>query len=224
MPETSSLPPFNIPIPDPSVITEREIAKAKSELRREFEILLDGLTKTLSATREGYVHLFEARLDGAVQRLDEKISAVLIKFEGVDHRLVERDRRFDSAILSHKDAANASIVATAAALVKTEASFTKEIDAIKTLIEAMKEGFHADLGNLKGRMDRGEGGTQGARTQVEDHRANTALTTTIIGGIVGFLVLIIAFAGLWISAHPNRQSPEIVSFGQGPSQRQGPTQ
>lgn len=211
MPETSGYPPLNIPIPDPSAITEREINKAKADLRREFEIKLDGLAQNLDTRRDGYVSLFEARLDGAVHRLDEKIASVVVKFEGVDLRLLERDRRFDSTLVAYRDAANAQIVSTANAAVKIEASFTKEVDSIKTLIGAMKEGFNADVSNLKGRMDRGEAGSQGARTQAEDRRANTTQATTIVAGIVGFLVLLVAIAGLWASTHPVRSLPEVVA-------------
>jgi len=199
MTEPTGLPPFNIPIPDPSVITAQEIAKARIELRREFEVMLKGLSDTLVATREGYVRFFESQLEGTVTQINEKIAAVNVKFEGINQRLMERDRRFDGALDAYKDAATAQMVATSSALIKSEASFTKEIDSLKTLSNAKVEGLLADMGNLKGRIDRGEGGTQGARSQIEEHRANTTLNTTIISGVVGFLVLIIAFAGLWMS-------------------------
>src|SRR5689334_14719508 len=86
MPEASGLPPFNIPIPDPSVITEREIAKARNDIRREFELELKGMIETLAATRAGYVNLFEARLEGVRDRLDEKIDAMIVRFEGIHHQ------------------------------------------------------------------------------------------------------------------------------------------
>src|SRR6476661_195654 len=150
MTEPTGLPPFNIPIPDPSVITAQEIAKARIELRREFEVMLKGLSDTLVATREGYVRFFESQLEGTVTQINEKIAAVNVKFEGINQRLMERDRRFDGALDAYKDAATAQIVATSSALIKSEASFTKEIDSLKTLINAKVEGLLADMGNLKG--------------------------------------------------------------------------
>jgi|SRR6185437_7030631 len=193
--------PSNIPIPDPTVITEREIAKAKSEIRSEFHLALDGMRDTLAAVREGYARLFEARLEGVVQRFDEKVHTALVRIDGVDQRLVERDLRFDGAIAAHKDAATAQIVATTAALTKSEAAATKELDGIKSLINAKVEGLSADLSNLKGRLDRGEGGYQGARTQTEDARANLTQIITIISGIVGFFVLLVMIGGLWVNSH-----------------------
>lgn len=195
----------NIPIPDPSVITEREISKAKEELRNEFRAALRGAQDEVNARRDGYIRLFDARLEGLAQRFDEKVHSAIIRIDSLDQRLVERDRRFDGAIVAHKDAATAQIAATTAALAKSEAAATKELDGIKSLINAKVEGLSADLSNLKGRLDRGEGGYQGARLQVQDQREDATLHTAIVSGIVGFLVLLVAIIALWIStARPVR--------------------
>ena len=56
--------PSVVPIPDPSVITALEIAKAKSELRDEFRASLQAVRELLETARESRFNLLVARLDG----------------------------------------------------------------------------------------------------------------------------------------------------------------
>jgi len=233
------MPPSNIPIPDPSVITEREIAKAKTELREESKLALAGLRDTFSATRDGYYANVNNKLESLAENLDketqrlerlglEKTALIQAKFDGVNQRLIDRDSRFEAVFQAQKDAALRQNENVSNSMAKIEASFTKEIDSLKTLLNATKDAITADVANLKGRIDRGEGGFAGARTVTEDVRANTTLNITIISGVVGFFVLLVMIAGLWMSTHAaTRSQPEVVfSAPAAPSvsRQQGSTQ
>jgi len=166
---------------------------------------------------ENHVNRVPTLLDRETSRLEnllsEKIANIHIHFDNVATRFNERDIRFnqdkaavalaiDAALRSQKDASRTQAETIAATFAKSEVSFTKEIDGLKALINATRDTISANVANLTGRLDRGEGGQQGARTQVEDHRASTALMTAIIGGVVGFLALVVTIFGLWVAAHP----------------------
>lgn len=60
-------------------------------------------------------------------------------------------------------------------LLKSDSSFTKEIDSLKTLRVTDKEAISADLANLTGRMDRGEGGDSGTHRAIANNRSNIAV-------------------------------------------------
>lgn len=238
--------PSNIPIPDPSLITAQEIAKAKAELRNEFALALAGLRETLIAARDGYIATINARLDGiekasalldgnlgkvpsALDReasrlerlLEEKVANIHILFDNVSTRFVERDLRFnqdkaavaasiEAALRAQKDAARAQNDGIAATFAKSESSFTKEIDSLKALINATRDTITANVVNLTGRLDRGEGGQHGARQAVTDRQANTGAIVGVIGGAVGVLGLIVALAFGVINTASSRSAAPVV--------------
>jgi cobalamin biosynthesis Mg chelatase CobN len=217
------LPPSNIPIPDPTVITAQEIAKARDELRNEFRLAVSGLRDTLVAARDGFSSTINTRLDAMdkaadlqtarIERmLEDKIANIRTQFDSIDLQFRERDVRFmqdkaavssaiDAALQAQKEAARVQNDNIAATFAKSETFFTKENDSLRVLINATKDAVTADIANLTGRLDRGEGGYQGARAQTQDSRANMTQTIAIVSGIVGFLVLLVMIGGLWVNSH-----------------------
>src|SRR4051812_2462277 len=127
-------PPLNIPIPDPSEITSREIAKAKAELRVEFEALVAGLKSSVLEYRQYNKEIVEAKLgdiarklvsltDGAnsvtglvdrevsrVERLfSEKSGAVQTRFDAIKTQLEERDHRITNERRTAREATEAAL-------------------------------------------------------------------------------------------------------------------
>jgi hypothetical protein len=222
--------PSNIPIPDPTLITSQEIARAKIELREEFKVALQSLRDLTENASKSQLLIITTRLDGMdrvasmlpqtlerealrLEKLfEEKFHTIQLQFRELNIRL-EQDRAsattaVNAALAAQKEAAQAQNMSNSAAIAKSENSFTKEIDSLRTLITATKEGITADIINLTGRMDRGEGGFQGARAQTEDARANLTQIITIISGIVGFFVLLVMIGGLWVNSHVSR--PDVT--------------
>jgi hypothetical protein len=220
---------LNVPIPDPSTITSREIERAKSELRAEFKALLASQTVLESESRRYIKEIIETRLDGMdkahvliqddVKRavtecatntmqlshlFEEKLNGILTRFDGIAVQFRERDIRTDqdkiaastavnAALQAQKEAAGAQNESNAAAITKSENSFTKEIDGLKSLINATKDTIQSQISNLTGRLDRGEGGEAGVRQTKQDSRGNmqlavavAALVFAIVSGFVGF--------------------------------------
>ncbi len=205
--------PSNVPIPDPSVITAQEIAKAKLELREEFttarvaqrELLdanskarhdillarLDAMDKA-SVLLEANVTRVPTMLDREASRLeklfDERLSSISVALDGIQRQFHELDIRsthakmasdtaISTAFQAAKEAVSTQNETTKAAAAKSEASFTKEIDNIKSRVDG-----------LSARQDRNDGLFQSVRQGSDDRRANTSIISAIAIG-VGTLLL-----------------------------------
>lgn len=190
------------------------LAAARNGYIATLNARLDGMDKT-SAIRDENLKSVPSALDREAARLErlleEKVANINSHFDNVSTRFNEREVRYNqdkaavadaiaAALLAQKDAARAHNESIAATFAKSETSFTKEIDSLKALITATRDTIAANVVNLTGRLDRGEAGQQGARRQTEDVRANTAMVTAIVAGVVGFLALVVTIFGIWAAS------------------------
>lgn len=230
--------PSNIPIPDPSVATQREIDSVRIELRQEFKDSLAAQNELLRATGVARHEKAMLRIDGiekaqqtfddnldreshrAEQLYNEKLRGIETEIKSFqDHAdklraIVNKhtdDVRSNSkeaiatAFASAKEISNGQRDSFRDQITKSEASINQEIVGIKTLISARDEKTSADIQNLNSRLDRGDGGTAGAKQTIDNGRA---VTNTIIAAVAAF------FAGatllLLLSSHPTPgDSPTI---------------
>lgn len=84
---------------------------------------------------------------------------------------------------------------------KLEASFTKEMDGLKMLLNASMETITSDVRNLTGRLDRGEGSYRGVRQEIDDRHAHITTTAQVVGQVFAFVVIMVMLGGLWINVH-----------------------
>lgn len=221
--------PSNIPIPDPSVITEREIAKAKNELRAEIAITLSHLRELIdnrAAVRDkvdrstsdaiarvpdllnheitGLREWTTARLDAAGAGRDSLERWINEKFRGIEALR-------EQAFTAQKEAVAAQNYANSAAIAKSENATTKALDSLDEKIALLKESLARDIGNLNQRLDRGEGLSMGVRRDEIDRRNNSAAMVATISGVVGFLVLLATVVGLWLTAHSAVPAPTTLA-------------
>jgi len=240
--------PSNIPIPDPSLITAQEIAKARGELREEYKtaiaVITDKAENALNLTRQ----VIETRLnamDTAAQLLsenvnrvptfldressrleklfEEKLTGMQTKFDGIQLQFRERDIRTDqdkiaastavnAALQAQKEAAGAQNESNAAAITKSENSFTKEIDGLKSLINTVRDAIQSDVANLTGRLDRGEGITTGGKEMRSEHRLDTGqLIAWIVAGCAILAAIITFETSFHSSALPSTPSAIAVA-------------
>jgi hypothetical protein len=187
------------------VIETRFDAKDKadvvlSENVNRVPTLLDREISTLRGHTDerfnGFKSWVEERFAGLERLENERIEGLKTAFR---EDKIAAMTAVNAAFAAQKEAAQQQNTSNAAAIAKSEASTTKELESLDGKISSLKESIGRDIGNLTGRIDRGEGGFQGARTQVQDRRENITLYTAIAGGIVGFFVLIVAIAALWLS-------------------------
>jgi len=103
------------------------------------------------------------------------------KFASIANQFSERDIRTDQASRAAKEALDAALQAAkelvgaqgeaaGAAAIKSETSFTKQIDQIGTIISTLEKALDARITELKERIDRGEGQGQGQASGVDTAR------------------------------------------------------
>ena len=108
------------------------------------------------------------------------------KFASIAQQFTERDIRTDQASRAAKEALDAALQAAkelvgaqgeaaGAAAIKSETSFTKQIDQIGTIISTLEKALDARITELKERIDRGEGTGSGAQSATVDYRYQETL-------------------------------------------------
>jgi len=123
------------------------------------------------------------------------------KFKSIDKQFVERDVRTTQASGAADDALKAALQAakelvgaqgeaSAAAAVKSETSFTKQIDQIGTIIQTLEKALDARITELKERIDRGEGTVSG---KVEA-RVETRANNNVLIGVAGVFLTVVTIA------------------------------
>jgi hypothetical protein len=239
--ETVLLPPSNIPIPDPSEITQRELRRVKEEFNAALEqrlkaqeallvtggvsrhekalIKIEALDQQHQVFREDIL----ARLGRMSEHLREfftdKLQDVLTKVER-NHELVKTvqgcDEKAMAAALSASERLDqAQRTAFEQQMTKTDASFTKEVDSLKLMINVTREASMADIRNLTGRLDRGEGGMRGHREESSDRRESQAATIGVAAQIISSVIMVVGIIGLWATLHspPNANSLVVPTVG-----------
>lgn len=187
----------NIPVPDPSVVTTERLI----QLREEFERAILARAATVDVRLDNLDKLLEREGQRLERIIDDRLQAINEIVEGFRRRLIDMAERRVLDLNNAKDSTAQSLQfikdliglqnnANASAIVKMEAASTKEIDGLKILLNTMREGIGTEVRNLAGRLDRGEGGTLGARQTRDEGRANTTTVVGVVGGIAGALLLV----------------------------------
>lgn len=170
------------PNPDPSTLTTDALHREIAALEELFDAKLKTLTDTDTEKFRGIETQFALRDTAA-----EKLAAA-------DQKAIA------AALQAQKEDAAARNESNAAAIAKSEAGFTKQIDGIGTLINTMTSSFDDKLTDLKSRLDRGDGRGLGQTDQRTDSRLNLGAGVTIIMAAFAFLSLAIAAFALTRSA------------------------
>jgi hypothetical protein len=124
------------------------------------------------------------------------------RFTSIGTQFAERDIRtdqaskaakeaLDAALQAAKELVNAQGEASSAAAVKSETSFTKQIDQIGTIISTLEKALDARITELKERIDRGEGSSAGSADTRSDQRLNIGqaiAAAAVLIAIVSFIL------------------------------------
>jgi hypothetical protein len=203
-------PISNIPVPDPSTLTTKQIRHELKALRDLLETRLIAMDKASVVLAEN-VNRVPTLLDREISRIaqlqEEKFASVRSqfteKFVGITTQFHERDIRTDSDKGAASTAINAALsalkemitlqnTANAAAIAKSEASTTKELESLNRIIASTKDGLSSDIRNLASRLDRGEASDLGAHQTKTDTHMTTGSVMAVVGGVVGVLGLVFA--------------------------------
>lgn len=194
-----------MPVPDPSTLTTAALRREVDVLQRELGNVQKLLEGRLDAIDRATVLRME-RVEGIPSDTREKVSHLREvqdeRFTSIAQQFSERDIRTSqasdasaqalaAALQAAKELVGAQGEASAAAAVKSETSFTKQIDQIGTIIQTLEKALDARITELKERIDRGEGNQTGVHDQRLESRANTGQFVAAMGvaAVVASLVL-----------------------------------
>lgn len=193
--------PSRIPVPDPSVLTTDIVNVAKEDLRREGQ--------TMQQWHDAVINGLRIELMGEIKRLSDIESERLLR---IDQRFEERDERtdqiaqlgrisLDAALAAAKEAVGEQNKSNALSITKSENSMKEQVNANANQTSTRLDALADKIEDMKGRIDRGEGGQNGQRYErteqqfrTTDHRSVQTLSTNIMVGvglvIIGALALI----------------------------------
>jgi hypothetical protein len=192
-------------IPDPSFRTVEALNRELGNLKELFGQRFAAMDQAVVLRRE----LFDQIPDEIARQIIGLQMLQNEKFTSIAQQFTERDVRSDqatsaaaqalaAALQAAKELVGAQGEASAAAAVKSETSFTKQIDQIGTIIQTLEKALDARITELKERIDRGEGTNAGTRDQHaeernlrSDQRAGTSSVVGFMGGAVGVIGLLV---------------------------------
>ena len=201
MSDTSSTAYSNIPVPDPSVITQQIIARAIEDIRREaakdttatektLAVRLDAMDRASIVLAEN-VNRVPTLLDREVSRIVEmlKRSEELAgeKFTGLGRQITERDLRTEQDKRTGETAIAAAFQAQKEAAAKSEILTTKLIDGLQAVLAQSQRTMDDKIAVINARLDRGDGGDKAHSSNQATLFAIAALAVSIIVG--GFAVV-----------------------------------
>jgi len=143
-------------------------------------------------------HSVQTQLADRGATFDQRFSSIAQQFSERDVRTEQAATASASALAAALQAAKEAVFeqaqAAAKAAEKTELSFTKQIDQIQLQIKTIGDGFSDRIGELKERIDRGEGQDTG----VSGQRAETRLNTGTIISIALLVLSVLTFVVLYV--------------------------
>jgi thymidylate synthase len=160
--------------------------------------------------------LHDEKFHSIDSKFDERNVWLHEKFDGLNKQFQERDVRTNQATTAAKNALDAALKAaselvaqqnsanTAAAATanasftkqidQLTASFTKQLDQITAVISTLEKALDARITELKERIDRGEGGQQGARHVISERRLDAGQWIAVLAVISSIIyVVLVAF-------------------------------
>jgi hypothetical protein len=192
-----------------TAIAQADLEQTRDRLREEIGLSTAGLRELLEARFDGMDRAIELHAEIIDKLPADRAEAIAHledlqdeKFASIAKQFAERDIRTDQATEAAKQALDAALLAqkelvaqqneaNAVAAAKAEASFTKQIDQIGTIIQTLEKALDARITELKERIDRGEGSTAGATGQRTEQRLNTGAVMAALGAVIGIVAVIV---------------------------------
>lgn len=199
---------LSTPRPDPTALTTVALHHEISTLKELFETRLNAMDKALTIFQDNLTraptevdkqigHL-KSLTQETFKTMDEKYTSVQIQFRERDARMDQQAKdskvAVDAALSAQKEAAAATNASNAAAIAKSEAAFTKQIDATSELIRSTSQGWERQFSDMKERLTRIESEYVGRTKEVAVQQTTSSHTLSIIALVAGVIGIIIGAA------------------------------
>lgn len=167
----------NIPVPDPTLLTTAQLFREIANVHAIIQGKIDSNTRIIELLQQTDRDR-QPSIDRAIACLKELHETMMashedrdkLAFAAINLRFDERDKRFDqldndnktaigAALQAQKEAASIASESTKIAFDKLENSFTKQIEQLQDLLRQVDKGSDDKIGEIKSRLDRGEGKT-----------------------------------------------------------------
>jgi hypothetical protein len=134
----------NIPVPDPSTLTNEAVDKAVETLKELFESKFEALQKDLDNFKAGHEEKHTSVVAAAIQHRRELSDAQTgsvqasmdLQFRGVEERLKEQDRRYQERFEAQNLALTAALDARQKAV---EAALSAQVKAVESALDAKEK-------------------------------------------------------------------------------------
>lgn len=209
----------SVPVPDPTRLTTDAVRAATEQWRRDLDSFadivntrIDGMDKATDL-RMKHSDEMPSLVRDAVEHIKElyveKFDSIALQFSERDIRTIQAQvassDALAAALQAAKELVNAQGEASAAAAVKSETSFTKQIDQIGTIIQTLEKALDARITELKERIDRGEGSESGTHSAHIEYRENASVRQggqqVIMAVIAGFIAILAVVVSIAIAYH-----------------------
>ena len=137
-----------MPVPDPTLLTTQLTLREIANLKELLQSQTGGLKRRLLA----FTHILDTRHAAIRDEADRLQNSFEERFKSIDLQFGDRDKAVGAALQAQKEAAAAQNVSNLSAALKTETSFTKQIDQMQMIINAIAKATDEKIDDLKTRM------------------------------------------------------------------------
>lgn len=160
------------PVPDPTKLTTEAVNAATGILKE----------------------LFDSKLDGLLDLIEEKFASVEDKLALGEKLRVEQkadtEKAIQAALLAQKEAVAAQAASFAESVDKSEKATAKQLDQMASTSKVEIQSVANSLGELKDRVVTLEANSTGRQEQRVEGRASLASIVGVAAGVVGILSLV----------------------------------
>jgi len=150
------------PVPDPTVLTTQQLLREIQALKELLESRLNSYDKAILLLQD--LANRQPSISEAVAKFEEQFRGIETQFKERDIRVEQTAKEskvaVDAAFSAQKEAVSEQNKSGAAAIAKSEATTTKQIDAIVLLIQANTKAADEKFDDVKNRLTAIEGRSQ----------------------------------------------------------------
>lgn len=208
------------PVIDPTKLTTDAVNAAKDDFRRELSAssnltgarldAFDEATRLRLRQFEGLTPVIDREINHIRELFDCKVGALK---ELEELRINSQRELMDERAVAAKEALAAALQAAKELVTLAQDNTSKLLDQVGTLISTSNQTVVAQIGEVKERLDRGEGGESGrqdqrveARADLSQSRQGSNLWVTVAAAALVAFGLLVSIAGVIVavilSSHP----------------------